>query len=261
MGSERLHGKVMSKVNNENTVLDYLINQLRCSKHIKKIIVATTTNKQDDVIVDFAKKNEIEYFRGKSTDVLDRYYKCAEKFSLTNILRITSDDPLVDPTIIDELIRNYQETDCDLASIETSVENNINNAKSKNLSGYPYPIGLNAQIFSFSALERTWKNAKLPSEREHVSPYMMKNSDLFRQFHLRNPIKIPPLRLTIDKEEDLELCRNIISKISKHPILLHDILELYGNEPKLFEINIHIDPLEGYNKSIKYDEELSDKKY
>ena len=109
-------------------------------------------------------------------------------------------------------------------------------------------------------MEKTWKNAKLPSEREHVSPYMMKNSDIFRQFHLRNPIKIPPLRLTIDKEEDLELFRNIISKISERPILLHDILELYGNEPKLFKINIHIDPLEGYNKSIKYDKELSDKK-
>ena len=193
MGSSRLPGKVMSKVNNENTVFDYLINQLRYSKHIKKIIVATTTNKQDDIIVESAKKNHIDFFRGEEHDVLDRYYQCAKKFSLTNILRITSDDPLVDPTIIDELIRNYQETDCDLASIETSVENNINNTKSKNLSGYPYPIGLNAQIFSFSALEKTWKNAKLPSEREHVSPYMMKNSDIFRQFHLRNPIKIPPL--------------------------------------------------------------------
>ena len=261
MGSTRLPGKVLMLLDKKHTTLDYVINQLKHSKLLGKIIIATTNLEEDDVIVDFAKKNEIEYFRGKSTDVLDRYYKCAEKFSLTNILRITSDDPLVDPTIIDELIRNYQETDCDLASIETSVENNINNAKSKNLSGYPYPIGLNAQIFSFSALEKTWKNAKLPSEREHVSPYMMKNSDTFRQFHLRNPIKIPPLRLTIDKEEDLELFRNIISKISERPILLHDILELYNNEPKLFEINIHIDPLEGYNKSIKYDEELSDKKY
>ena len=256
MGSTRLPGKVLMLLDKKHTTLDYVINQLKHSKLLGKIIIATTNLEEDDVIVDFAKKNEIEYFRGKSTDVLDRYYKCAEKFSLTNILRITSDDPLIDPTIIDELIRNYQETDCDLASIETSVENNINNAKSKNLSGYPYPIGLNAQIFSFSALERTWKNAKLPSEREHVSPYMMKNSDIFRQFHLRNPIKIPPLRLTIDKEEDLELCRNIISKISKHPILLHDILELYGNEPKLFEINIHIDPLEGYNKSINEDGKL-----
>ena len=200
MGSSRLPGKVMSKADNENTVLDYLINQLRHSKLIKKIIIATTTNKKDDLIVESAKKNQVEFFRGEENDVLDRYYHCAKKFSLTDILLITSDDPLVDPTIIDDLIRNYQKTNCDLVSIETSVENNINSDRSKNLSGYPYPIGLNAQIFSFIALEKTWNDAKLPSEREHVSPYMMKNSDEFRQFHLRNPIKIPPLRLTIDKK-------------------------------------------------------------
>ena len=205
MGSSRLPGKVMEKLDQDNTVLSYVIRQLKHSKFLDDIVVATTSLKRDEVIVDFLEREGIKYFCGDEENVLDRYYQCAKKFSLTNILRITSDDPLVDPTIIDELIRNYQETDCDLASIETSVENNINNTKSKNLSGYPYPIGLNAQIFSFSALEKTWKNAKLPSEREHVSPYMMKNSDIFRQFHLRNPIKIPPLRLTIDKEEDLEL--------------------------------------------------------
>jgi len=73
-------------------------------------------------------------------------------------------------------------------------------------------------------------------------------------------MKIPSIRLTIDKESDLELFRNIISKISERPILLQHILELYSNEPKLFEINIDIDPLEGYNKSIKYDEEFSKNK-
>ena len=256
MTSSRLPGKVMSKVDNENTVLDYLINQLKHSKLIKKIIIATTTNKQDDIIVEFAKKNHIEFFRGKENDVLDRYYQCAKNFSLTNILRITSDDPLIDPTIIDDLIRNYQETNCDFASIETSVENSINNDKSKNLTSYPYPIGLNAQIFSFSTLEKTWNNAKLPSEREHVIPYMMKNSDTFRQFNLKNKIKVPMLRLTIDREEDLKLFRIVISKISERPILMNNIIELYNNEPKLFEINSHIDSLEGYNKSIKYDKEF-----
>ena len=256
MGSSRLYGKVMAKADGEHVVFDYLINQLKHSKLIEKIIIATTTNKEDDPIVEFAKKNQIEFFRGNESDVLDRYYQCAKNFSSNNILRITSDDPLIDPTIIDDLIRNYQETNCDFASIETSVENSINNDKSKNLTSYPYPIGLNAQIFSFSTLEKTWNNAKLPSEREHVIPYMMKNSDSFRQFNLKNKIKVPMLRLTIDKEKDLELFRNIISKISERPILLHNILELYNNEPKLFEINIDIDPLEGYNKSIKYDEEF-----
>ena len=124
------------------------------------------------------------------------------------------------------------------------------------MTSYPYPIGLNAQIFSFSTLEKTWNNAKLPSEREHVIPYMMKNSDTFRQFNLKNKIKVPMLRLTIDREEDLKLFRIVISKISERPILMNNIIELYNNEPKLFEINSHIDSLEGYNKSIKYDKEF-----
>ena len=229
------------KLDKKHTVLDYLINQLKHSKLLGKIIIATTNLEEDNAIVNFAKKNEIEYFRGESDDVLDRYYQCAKNFSLNNILRITSDSPLVDPTIIDDLIINYQKISCDYAS--TSLIRT-------------YPFGIDAEIFSFSSLEKTWKNAILPSEREHVSPYMKKNSNIFKQFNLKNKIKVPMLRLTIDKEKDLELFRNIISKISERPILLHNILELYNNEPKLFEINKHIDPLEGYNKSIKYDEEF-----
>ena len=96
------------KLDKKHTVLDYLINQLKHSKLLGKIIIATTNLEEDDVIVNFAKKNEIEYFRGESDDVLDRYYQCAKNFSSNNIVRITSDNPLVDPTIIDDLIRNYQ---------------------------------------------------------------------------------------------------------------------------------------------------------
>ena len=241
MSSTRLPGKVLMKLDKKHTVLDYLINQLKYSKLLGKIIIATTNLEEDDVIVNFAKKNEIEYFRGESDDVLDRYYQCAKNFSLNNILRITSDSPLVDPTVIDDLIINYQKISCDYAS--TSLIRT-------------YPFGIDAEIFSFSSLEKTWKNAILPSEREHVSPYMKKNSNIFKQFNLKNKIKVPMLRLTIDREEDLKLFRIVISKISERPILMNNIIELYNNEPKLFEINSHIDSLEGYNKSIKYDKEF-----
>ena len=229
------------KLDKKYTVLDYLINQLKYSKLLGKIIIATTNLEEDDVIVNFAKKNEIEYFRGESDDVLDRYYQCAKNFSSDNILRITSDNPLVDPTVIDDLIINYQKISCDYASTNLIRT---------------YPFGIDAEIFSFHTLEKTWKNAILPSEREHVSPYMKKNSNIFKQFNLRNKIKVPLLRLTIDRKEDLELFRIVISKISERPILMDNILELYNNEPKLFEINSHIDSLEGYNKSIKYDKEF-----
>ena len=229
------------KLDKKHTVLDYLINQLKHSKLLGKIIIATTNLEEDNAIVNFAKKNEIEYFRGESDDVLDRYYQCAKNFSSDNILRITSDSPLIDPTVIDDLIINYQKSSCDYAS--------TNLART-------YPFGIDAEIFSFNTLEKTLKNAILPSEREHVSPYMKKNSKIFKQFNLRNKIKVPLVRLTIDREVDLELFRIVISKITDRPILMNNILELYNNEPKLFEINSHMDPLEGYNKSLKYDKEF-----
>ena len=245
MSSIRLPGKVLMKLDKKHTVLDYLINQLKHSKLLGKIIIATTNLEEDNAIVNFAKKNEIEYFRGESDDVLDRYYQCAKNFSSDNILRITADNPLVDPTVIDDLIINYQKSSCDYAS--------TNLART-------YPFGIDAEIFSFNTLEKTWKNAILPSEREHVSPYMKKNSKIFKQFNLRNKIKVPLVRLTIDREVDLELFRIVISKITDRPILMDSILELYNNEPKLFEINSNMDPLEGYNKSLKYDKEFLKKK-
>ena len=241
MSSTRLPGKVLMKLDKKHTVLDYLINQLKHSKLLGKIIIATTNLEEDNAIVNFAKKNEIEYFRGESDDVLDRYYQCAKNFSSNNILRITSDSPLIDPTVIDDLIINYQKSSCDYAS--------TNLART-------YPFGIDAEIFSFNTLEKTWKNAILPSEREHVSSYMKKNSKIFKQFNLRNKIKVPLVRLTIDREVDLELFRIVISKITDRPILMNNILELYNNEPKLFEINSRMDPLEGYNKSLKYDKEF-----
>ena len=241
MSSTRLPGKVLMKLDKKHTVLDYLINQLKHSKLLGKIIIATTNLEEDNAIVNFAKKNKIEYFRGESDDVLDRYYQCAKNFSSDNILRITSDSPLIDPTVIDDLIINYQKSSCDYAS--------TNLART-------YPFGIDAEIFSFNTLEKTWKNAILPSEREHVSSYMKKNSKIFKQFNLRNKIKVPLVRLTIDREVDLELFRIVISKITDRPILMNNILELYNNEPKLFEINSHMDPLEGYNKSLKYDKEF-----
>ena len=241
MSSTRLPGKVLMKLDKKHTVLDYLINQLKHSKLLGKIIIATTNLEEDNAIVNFAKKNEIEYFRGESDDVLDRFYQCAKNFSSDNILRITSDNPLVDPTVIDDLIINYQKSSCDYAS--------TNLART-------YPFGIDAEIFSFNTLEKTWKNAILPSEREHVSSYMKKNSKIFKQFNLRNKIKVPLVRLTIDREVDLELFRIVISKITDRPIIMNNILELYNNEPKLFEINSHMDPLEGYNKSLKYDKEF-----
>ena len=241
MGSTRLPGKVLMLLDKKHTTLDYIINQLKHSKLLGKIIIATTNLEEDNVIVDFAKKNKIEYFRGESDDVLDRYYNCTEKFSLDTIVRITSDEPLIDPTIVDQIIINFQKIGCDFAS------NNLIRT---------FPAGFDAEVFSRQALERTWREAKLPSEREHVTPFMKKNKDIFKQFNLKSSQHIPISRLTLDRKEDLKILKTITSKILGRPILFRHIFELFEREPNLLELCNNTDPLEGYNKSLKEDEKF-----
>ena len=241
MGSTRLPGKVLMLLDKKHTTLDYIINQLKHSKLLGKIIIATTNLEEDNVIVHFEKKNKIECFRGETDDVLDRYYNCAEKFSLDTIVRITSDEPFIDPTIVDQIINNFQKIGCDYAS------NNLIRT---------FPAGFDVEVFSKQVLERTWREAKLPSEREHVTPFMKKNKDVFKQFNLKSSQHIPISRLTLDRKEDLKILKAVASKILGRPILFRDIFELFEREPNLLELQNDIDPLEGYNKSLKEDEEF-----
>ena len=110
-----------------------------------------------------------------------------------------------------------------------------------------------------NALKKTWKEADLPSEREHVTSYMKKKRT-FKNFNLKNDSKIPIYRLTVDRKEDLEFLRTISSRISKHPILLKDILNLFRKEPDVLKLYNNIDPVEGYNKSLNDDKEFLKKK-
>ena len=242
MGSNRFPGKVMVKLNEEYTVLDYVINQLRFCKSIKNLIIATTYLEQDDVIVKYAKENNLEYFRGEPLDVLDRFYKCAKEFSLETIVRMNSDAPFLDPILVDEAVNKFQENDFDF------VSNNLTRT---------YPIGIDTEVFSFNTLEKAWKEAKLPSEREHVTPFMKKNNKIFKIYNLENSKKIPIYRLTIDRREDLQFLKKIATNIKKKPILMNDIYQLFTQKPDILELyNDKTNLTEGYNKSLKEDEEF-----
>ena len=212
MGSTRLPGKVMKKLDKINPVLYYVINQLQNCKFLDKIIVATTDLNEDNQIEDYVKTLKINYFRGDSKDVLDRYYNCAKTFGLSTIIRITADNPLIDPTLVDEIIKKFKMNDFDY----------ISNAHVRS-----FPYGTETEIFSFNALEIAWKNAKTTHEREHVTPYFYNNPKKFRILDIKNPKNLSQLRWTIDKEEDLQLVRKIVSKIKKRPILMNDIIKLF----------------------------------
>ena len=238
MGSSRLPGKVLMKLDENHTVLDYVIKQLSFSKLIDKKIIATTDLEQDNVIEQACKNLGLEFFRGSSDDVLDRYYKCAKKFNIDNILRITSDCPLIDPDIVDKVIEKYQSKEFDYVS-NTLIRT--------------FPVGTDVEIFPFKILEKAWQNADLPSEREHVTPYIRNKKFNCKLENLENEKKLGYLRWTLDRIEDFELIKKIVKKISKRPILMNDILDLFSDEPELIKINAHISQNEGMLKSLKKD--------
>ena len=160
VGSKRLPKKILKNLDKKYNVLEYVINQLKFSKKIEKIIIATTLSKQDKIIVNFAKNYNYEYFRGSENDVLDRFYQCAKKFNLDVIVRITSDCPLIDPKIVDQVIKKFMSTNNDYVT---------------NTFPRTFPKGLDVEIFDFTVLTHMWKNAILPSEREHVTQFLYNN--------------------------------------------------------------------------------------
>ena len=241
MGSSRLPGKTLMKVDEKNTVLDFIIDQLSYSKLIDKLVIATTNLSVDDVIENSTRNLGVELFRGNANDVLDRYYQCTKKFSLDIIVRITADNPLIDPFIMDEMISEFCLKHYDYMT---------------NTLPRTFPYGTEVEIFTFTALEQAWKNAKKPSEREHVTPYFYNNPEIFKIHQVQYLTNISNLRWTIDRQNDLELVKLIVSKIIKRPILLDEIILLYKKEPKLFEINKTHIPNEGYLKSLKEDENI-----
>jgi len=240
MSSSRLPGKVMMKVDSKHPVLYYVITQLQFSKNLDEIIVATSTREEDDIIADYVKNLGVICFRGSLKDVLDRYYQCAKEFSIKDIVRITSDCPLIDPTIVDKVIEKFKSNSFDVVTNSGPITGT-------------FPQGTDVEVFSFQALEKAWKKAKKPSEREHVTAYFYNNESDFKIDYLTRSENISHLRWCVDGMPDLELVRKIVSKINKKPILMRHILDLFSKEPHLQDINKNHIVNEGALKSLEED--------
>jgi spore coat polysaccharide biosynthesis protein SpsF len=245
MNSTRLPGKVMMNVDDSNPLLYYVISQLHNSKFIEKMVIATTTNTDDDIIFNYTKNQNVDCFRGNEIDVLDRYYQCAKKYSFSTIVRIPSDKPLIDPFIVDKMIDIFNSNAFDYVT---------------NFLPPTFPSGTEVEIFSFQALEIAWKKAKLPSEREHVTPYFYNNKNKFKIFNYKNKTNLSNIRYAVDRDEDLKLVKLLISRIKKRPILLKDILNQFKINPTLIDINKDVNYYEGYEKSQNEDTEYPNSK-
>lgn len=231
--SSRLPQKVLRKIK-DKTLLELYINRIRKSRLIDNIIIATTTEPEDNIIENLAKKIKIDCFRGSENDLIDRYYQCAKKYNADIIVRLCSDDPFVDYQIVDRAIQIFKDNQADF------VTNHFDPT---------YPEGLDIEVYSIGALEKSWQEAKLLSEREHVFPYVQNNQDQFKIINFTQDKDYSHLRWTIDYECDYEMTKVIYDYLyGKKPIFLQeDILQLLEKHPEISEINAHIKRKEGVN--------------
>jgi spore coat polysaccharide biosynthesis protein SpsF len=227
MGSSRLPGKVLMKINNEECILEYMIKRVRKSKSIEKIIIATSNNKIDDKIYEFCNNRKIICFRGSENDVLERYYNCSKEHNLSIIVRLTADCPLIDPEIIDLCISNYLKGEYDYYS----------NTCPPNLS--KFPDGSDVEVFNISALGATYLNTKDQNDREHVTFHMWKHDNGFKTGILNNKIDLSNLRYTVDYKEDLEVVRFLTSQINKKYLKgsVQEISQILFDNPEIVEKN------------------------
>ena len=225
MGSERLPGKVLMDIVGK-PMLWHVINRIKHSKYINKIIIATTTNKDDDQIEDFCKTYNIDFYRGSEDDVLDRYYQTAELRNADIIVRITSDCPLIDSEVIDKVICSYLKN-----------KNNFNG--SSNTIKRTYPSGLDTEVISFGTLERVWNDAKKDYQREHVTIYIYEHARQFKLYSVENDKDLSHYRWTVDEKKDLKFVREIYKLLyrGENIFLMKDILSLLKIKPHLREIN------------------------
>ena len=234
MGSNRFPEKVMKLINSIPMIF-HVTNQISHSRYSKNIVIATTKNNEDDIIEKYLKEKNIQVFRGNDLDCLDRYYECAKLYNFNIIVRITCDNPLIDPTLIDDAIDVFVNNQYDY----------VTNCKPRT-----FPQGTEVEVFSFKALEKAWQEAKKLSEREHVTPYFYNNLNKFQIFNVTNENDLSRYRWTVDTKEDLEFVKTIYSKIKKSPILMKDILQLLKEQPNLRKINESHIIDEGYLQSL-----------
>jgi len=224
MTSTRLPGKVMMPINGKIN-LAIMIDRIKKSKLIDNIIVATTINPQDDEIVHWCKKNNIDYFRGSENNVYERVLQTHKKFDTDIIVELTGDCPLIDYTILDKAILLYQNSHCDYVS-----------------TGGNYPIGMGTQVYSLKTLKSVSKNRLLQYEdMEHVTPYIY-TSGKYKVLSIKptNTQKLDNLSITLDTKEDFEVISNVCKNFSNFDFSLEDIVSFAKNNPSKVALNKNI---------------------
>ena len=226
MTSTRLPGKVLLPLAGE-PMLTRLVERLRRVQRVNGIIVATTTNIADDPIVTLCSELGVSCHRGSENDVLSRYADAAQLHGADLVVRITSDCPLIDPSLIDHAIATYEEGGSDYVS---------------NMLPPTWPYGMAVEVFSAAALQQAHVEAAQAAEREHVTPFLYWHPERYRLRNIESEVNLSHHRWTVDTPEDYELVRRLFEHlISSHPYFTQiDVLALLDRHPDWLAINQHV---------------------
>jgi spore coat polysaccharide biosynthesis protein SpsF len=224
--STRLPRKVLEDLAGE-PMLARVISRTCRAACLTTTIVATTTKSSDDAIVRLCEDRGWSYYRGSEDDVLDRYYQTALTFEVDIIARMTSDCPLIDADVIDQVVSEFlaRRPNVDYAS---------------NTVQRTFPRGLDVEVLTFEALERSWHEDTSPTSREHVTPYIWQHPDGFKIHNVANDVDYSHMRWTVDTLEDLTLVRLIYDHFGNDAFSWRDVLHLLHRHQDWLKINQNI---------------------
>ena len=231
--SSRLKNKVLENVVGK-PLIERIIDRVEECSLVHNIVVATSKNSSDDVLEQWCRKNTVNIYRGCEDDVLSRYYESAVAFNASIIVRITADDPLKDPDVIDRAIALQEDTRADYVS---------------NTLEPTFPEGIDVEVFTFEALEKAHNEAKLSSEREHVTPYIWKNKKIFHIENFAHTENLSHMRWTVDYKEDLDFIIAIYEKLHDRSFRMNDVLNVIS-DPDFVAKSKKVIRNEGYMRSL-----------
>lgn len=232
MGSSRLPGKVLASIEGQ-PMLWHVINRVRRARQVEMVLVATSNAALDDPVAKFCHSHKIAVFRGSESDVLDRYYQAATEHDADTVVRITADCPLIDPLVVDRVVSEFFNYDCDYAA---------------NVIQRSYPHGLDTEVFKYSALADAWRNATQAAEREHVTPYL-RDSGGYSLHNVECDVDLAPgyYRWTVDEASDLEFVRAVYRTFGTTQVFdWRAVIELLDAHPELAALNAAVHHDAGY---------------
>ena len=228
MTSKRLPGKVMAECMGI-TMLERLITRLRSVSNIDEVVIATTTNSEDDILVELASNLGIRFFRGNEDNVFDRVIQTAKFAGADTVVEITGDCPLLDPVLVEQMVQIFRFNSIDYLS---------------NCESPSYPTGMEIQVVSLQALMKSYQMTDSALDREHVTLHIRKHPEVFRQMHLIAPLglRFPELSVTLDESEDLEVIKAVIENLETlNPLFgCEEIVQFLNQNQDIAKLNIGV---------------------